>query len=308
MMEQPQPDATADHLVAHIGVKSLLGGDNGADYNYKKGPFYAVGREAEKNPDESPIIAFAELSKMNDRTIKNIDQGAGNLFGKKEALEHKEDNSKDFHELYHQTNNLSQDPELLINHLASQVNPVSQHMPELGAHLSQIAGDAMAILQEHKPDLSPRTPLDKERKPTQSEISKFNKVAQLLDQPLSIFSKVKNGTITGKDVDIVQRAYPGLLNSIREQTMKHLIDHQAAEGAELSAPMRLGLSKLFGQAMDSSLTHLSSNQLALAQMGMAQAANQMPQQPQPSKAGMGKMKTAQMDQTKAQQSVERPQK
>lgn len=303
MIDQPQ-DNTADHVAAGVGVANLLGGEAGADYNPKKGPFYSVAKEAEKNPEEPSIAAFTELSKMKDSVLKDVTQGAQNLFGKKEALDIKKENLKDFHDIYHQTNNLSQSPELLVEHLAKQTEPVSQHMPELGAHLSQIAGDAMAVLQEHKPDLAPRAALEKERKPSQSDISKFNQAASLVDKPLSIFSKIKDGTITGKDLSIVERVYPSLLNSIREETMKHLIDHQANEGAELSYPMRLGLSKLFGQNMDSSLTHLASNQVALAQIGIAQAA-QNAAQTKPSKTGMGKMGIAQQDQTKAQRSQER---
>lgn len=303
-------DGTAEHIAAQVGLKGLLGGETGANYTPKSSPFAHIARQALKEPEEANVNAFKEITKMKKQSLDDIEQGAQHIFGEDSAPDHKPETTKDLHELYDITNGLSESSELLVNHMTNQTAPISDHMPETSAGLSQIAGSAMAALHDHKPNLAPTAALDMEKKPSHLDIAKFNGVSGLLDKPLSVFPRVKNGSISTKDVALLNQVYPNLMTDIKTSAMKNLIDHKAQEKGPIPYSTRLGLSTLFGENLDSSLNHLASNQMALSSIGVANAAQnaQQGQGARPSKTGMGKMKIGTRDQTSAQQTLERPRK
>lgn len=300
-------DGTAEHVASHIKLSQLLGGEMGANYDAKAGPFSSVGRTALRDPENASVNTFAAIAKMKEKSLASIKQAAGSLFGKDSVADEEPYKDSDFHELYHSTNQLSESPEVLIDHLANQTAPLSAHLPEVSVGLSQIAGTAMGLLGMLKPEMAKKAPLDPEVEASPMAVRKFNRAARLLDNPLSVLSRVKDGSIMEKDLKLVEMAYPNLMNSVKEEVMKNLVTHQAKKDADISAPMRLGLSKLFGQSMDSSLANLSSNQIALLGTRMASAAAQA-QATGPPKAGISQMKTAENELTPAQKATERARK
>jgi hypothetical protein len=196
-----------------------------------------------------------------------------------------------------------------MEHLAKQTAPISDFMPNVAISLSRISADALNVLQQAKPNLVKSSPLDMEKNPSQVEISKFNKLANFIDDPASTLSHVAHGTLTMNHVKVLQSLYPNLLSNMQQAVMNHLIDHQAKDGATIPYATKMGLSRLLGQPLDSSIHCLLPNQIALAGNGVQQAQEQQPQQQtKPSKSGMGQMEIGMRDQTKAQQASERASK
>lgn len=297
------PDAMAEHVGAGVGLSSLLGGEIGEGYRPTASPFYSIAKKA-MIEDDPMVATIRDTVKLGASTLKNIEKGTSHLFGYGAAPDIEDKSDTKLHELYDRTNELGISPDILLDHIAKQTAPLAEHAPDVTIGLSKIANNAMGILQTIKPNLLPGAPLDQPREPTGDQISKFNDAAKLLDNPLLLMKKMADGTLTQAHVDLVKATYPTVLESIKQSAMEKLIQHKADEKEPLSSNMRLSLSKLLGQYMDSSQKNLAQNQIVFSGMGMAKQQQQMPAT-QPSKSGMGKMNVATQEKTRAQQSSER---
>lgn len=292
------PDAMSEHIGANIGVSSLLKGEIGDKYRPTASPFYSIGKNAmnEENPAASTL---SSAIKLGASTLKNIEKGVAHLFGYGEKMPDDESFDKGFHGLYDQSNKLNVSPEVLIDHLSKQTSQLSEHEPDVAIGLSKLASNAMGIMQNLKPNLIPGAILDNEKQPSAMQIAKFNDTAKLLDNPLLIINKVANGTLTQDHIDVLQSIYPTVLDNIKQSVVKNLIQHKADESDPLNSKMRLSLSRLLGQYMDSSQSGLANNQIALSGMSGAK------QQQMPAQSSKSDMKMSDQDKTKAQQSSER---
>lgn len=305
------PSHTAEHVAADTGISSLLGGNEREEYNPKQSPFNFITKLADKSPyieafpkESAKAAALTEIKDMKESALDKIEKGSKNLFGYGEAIKSEDKNHKDFHELYDHTARLSTDPNVLATHLANQTGPISEHLPNTTIALSQLATKATDYLQNQKPNLIAKSPLDSDRKPSQMEIAKFNDVANVLENPVSILSHLKEGTLTHNHVTALHEVYPKVLESIQSSVLDNMTRHKADDKEPISLPVRLGLSKLFGSNMDGSLSSLANNQMVLSQNSLAQKTQDAALQ-KPSKSGISKMKAETRDQTRYQQTLMR---
>lgn len=296
------PESLSEHVAANMGMSKMLGETFGADLKPTHSPFNDIGKDGKESAVEKAV-------KMGNSSYKTIKNDADSLFGYSSPKSEKLDltNGKEFHPLYDQIDKLGIDPNLFVDHLGKQLAPISEHMPDVGIGLSKTASNAAMVLNSLKPDMTQKAPLDKKREATSNEIAKFNEAANLINNPVSILQKVKDGSLLSRHVNMLQSVYPNLLEHIQKETMSSLMKNQGDEKGPLSSSMRIGLSKLFNQNMDSSQGNLLANQIALAGISQAKQAQQA-QTTKPSKAGMGKMQIGQRDETAAQASQQRVRK
>lgn len=295
------PDAAAEQLMSHVGLSNFLGGETGVKYKPNSSPFYHVAKGDPLNPN---LSTFKEIGKMQRKTGSMISDGVKGLLGGA-SIDVPEVIESKFNGLYDTTNKLSETPDVFLEHLTNQTSPIYEHMPSVVAGLSKIAALSMEALKVHKPRLASTSPFELAREPSKIEISKFNRVANLLSSPTLIFKRIKDGTIMSSDVAMLDAVYPNLMNGVRTEIMRGLIDHKAA-GKNLDYQTRLGLSKILGENMDSALTSLAINQMALARTNAQEASQNAAQAPQKaSKSGISKMKFGERESTRYQQSNQR---
>jgi hypothetical protein len=266
---------------------------------------YGINQIAKSFPDQAPKVAsLLSAFRTGVQTLSNVERESAALFGYGGTqLAQNDEHSKTMSPLYEKVNDIAANPESLIDHMANSTTRFSSHMPDITIGLSQVISKAVGALQQLRPNLSQAAPLDTKKEPTPAQMSKFNDAANILANPISILPKIKNGTITNDHLALVNQVYPNVLKSMQQQAMHNLVQYQSENKGPLNSKMRIGLSKLFGQNMDSSINSLSKNQAILSGIQM-QKQQQQQIQTKPSKTGMGKMKIS-GDQTKAQQSLQR---
>ncbi len=247
-----------------------------------------------------------ESFRMGVNTLSKIENQSAGLFGYGafETIKPKL-SSDEMNELYDRVNEIQSDPNILLDKLSKKTLPMAEHLPNTTTSLAKNVSDAVNYLSQKRPDLSKKAPLDSEKEANAVQISQFNKAAHIMETPLSLFQNIKNGTITHGHIEAMNIVYPHLLQSMQKEVMGNLIKYQSENKTPLDYKMRLGLSKLLGQNLDSGLNNLGKNQLVFASLGGMQMPQGGKPQTRPSKSGMGKMNIATQDQTRAQQSLQR---
>lgn len=106
-------------------------------------------------------------------------------------------------------------------------------------------------------DKAPKDPLASQRinpsfskwRPSESQLSSFDRTLQAVQHPLTILDDLKTGTITRESVDAVRTCYPALYQKILAQMMPKLVEQKA-----IPLRTRVQLSTLFGVSVDAMAT------------------------------------------------------
>lgn len=157
-------------------------------------------------------------------------------------------------------------------------NNIAHYLPNHGTAAAAITGKAVTYLAPLRPNQDPKAPLDGPRVPSTTAIANYNRQLAHAEQPLSILSRIKDGSLTSKDLLTVQTIYPDLYKQMAMQIMDSMTDH-LNKGKAISYQTRMGLSKFAAQPLDSTMTPNS-----------IMAAQPQPQSPQPPGEQPGKGK------------------
>lgn len=213
---------------------------------------------------------------------------------------------QEMHPIAEKALKLSNNPELLVDHISKMVEPI-QAAPKTTMALAGTVSRMADFLASKVPPTGKLGPLNPERTPSRDEISKFNHYARTVDNPLSVLPHVRNGTLLPQHVEALQSIYPDLYGQMRQEMMGKISEFVSKRPVtDIPYKMRIGLSKFMGENLDSALNqpNLMNNQVALAST-QAQKQDQDAQALKPSKSGMGKMKNSVSTQTRAQQTAAR---
>lgn len=258
------------------------------------------------SPQDAPLISgMLGIHKIGTKTLIGIEKSAAGLLGYGDTQLRKPNySSSELHPDEEKITQFTEDPDSLVDHLSQHTETMASYLPETTMGLSNVASRAISFLQSQRPNLQKNAPLDLDKSPSKSDIAKFNESHALLNDPMSIFAHVKNGSLNQNHMNLMKTVYPSVLTNMQKETMRNLEKYQSEDNPKpLPYRLKLGLSTLLGQNMDSSLNFLSANQSTLTGISMAQAATNQP--PKASKSGMSKMKMSMRDETKAQQALER---
>jgi len=290
----------------------------GADFAKKK----IIQQLAKASPEtEAQLSAMFHVKQMAEKTARKVDSQAAQVFsrikpdlpalaGRATAAmisdrpkDDKLDKISD-EVLKHRAN-----PEEYMNKLSADLAPISQHMPQLTAALSNHMGRAVMFLADKVPSKDKMSPLDADMPIPKPEISKFNRYAMIAEKPLTALHHVKDGTLLPQDVETLSVVHPALYQQMRERVLERLSDVISAKKAHLlPIATRQSLSLFLGTNLDSSVLPQMINQnqqaLAVTALQSQQEQNKM-MQARPSKSGMEKMKSPAADQTRYQQSAMR---
>jgi hypothetical protein len=177
-------------------------------------------------------------------------------------------------------------PDQLVDMLAKRVGPIAAASPEIGMVMQQRMASALAFLNSKlpKPAVSAGV-FEREYSPSSMELAKFERYLQVIEQPLTIFTEIKQGTLTREHVEALQAVYPEVYNEIRVQVM----DKIAETGNQLPYERKLQLGILLNIPADSSLQPQTIMQLQQSINTPPEQAQQAGPQFRPSAMGQTEM-------------------
>jgi len=139
---------------------------------------------------------------------------------------------------------------------------------------SMTAQTAVNHFSSIKPKPAKVSPLDPKPKATPAEQAAYNRQLDIAQNPLMILRHAKHGTLQPQDIQTFKTIYPHLANAVASKLAQGMIDH-VAHGGTIPYRLRIGLSELTGQPVDSTIT-----QPAMASIVAANAPKGPPPQPQ----------------------------
>lgn len=171
------------------------------------------------------------------------------------------------------------------DHNTDGINNISHYMPQHGAAASNLAGKAVSYLSTLRPPSGRKAPLDNIPTPSSTAMANYNRQLANAEQPLMILNRIKDGTLTSKDLTTVQTIYPNLYKSMAIKIMDEMTSH-LAKGNTIPYQTRIGLSKFAVQPLDSTMTP-SSIMSAQPQPAMPQPPGEAPGKGKPRKGAGG---------------------
>lgn len=144
---------------------------------------------------------------------------------------------------------MQQDPSKMLN----IGGKAAYYLPDHGVSANQTAANAVNYLNAQRPKTGQSMPLDKDRKPSQAEMDKYNRALDIAQQPLVTLDRLKQGRLTAQEVGHLRALYPDLYSKLSQQVLNNVIE-QKTKGSDIPYRTRMGLSLFLGQPLDSTLT------------------------------------------------------
>lgn len=143
---------------------------------------------------------------------------------------------------------LQNDPSSLMN----TASDLGHYMPEHTQAVSALSANAVNYLNAQRPGLRQMGPLDTPIQPSTLEKAQWNRTLQNAQQPLVVLDRLKNGTLTPKDVADIHAVSPALYTKMSQVLTNEAIKAKSA-GVTIPYHVKMGLSLFAGQPMDSTL-------------------------------------------------------
>ncbi len=155
---------------------------------------------------------------------------------------------------------------------------LGHYLPNHESALNQTAATAISYLNSLKPQQSRENPLDTPTIPSSTQKGAYNSALDLINQPLMILDKIKDGTVTSADLQAVGTVYPALYNSLKSKLTDEMINAVHNEQA-IPYKTKVAMSMFLAQPLDSTMKPTS--------IMAAQPKDQQNQQLPPSKPMKG---------------------
>jgi hypothetical protein len=149
---------------------------------------------------------------------------------------------------------------------------VGDYMPDHSQSLAQFAGNAVGYLAKLKPEPVKMSPLDKPIEPSVEKKNDYRQALEIAQSPLIVFEKIKQGTLTSRDVVHLNSLYPGMTGQFRELLLDQVMKLDP-DDAKMPYKTKVSLSLFLGQPLDSSMTP----QFLQLTQGLPQAPQEQPQ-------------------------------
>lgn len=307
----PELTGAAKSISDAVGLFSFLK-HPGATIAYKVGKT-ALNQIKEQFSEHFPgkealLDAFLRVADSSRDISEKILENSGGLFGSG-VSRILEENKKDegLHELNSKVMDFSLNPEGLLDHSTNALGNIPEHMPGLTAAITETMGRAISYLNDQRPKMDKQAPLDMEKEPNVVQKAEFNRKAEIVNNPMAIFNRIKEGTLVPQHIEALATVYPSIYRQMQGAIQTKMVDFLSEHKPyEIPYQTRLAMSHFLGQNLDSSMTQpaIMNNQIAL-QSTAAQQSKKEAAQIKPSKSGMGKMKFVSGERTKFEQSQSR---
>jgi hypothetical protein len=263
----------------------------------------------------SKISGLAVLERIGGQTANQVTKGAKALFRFSGdvvppvvayAAASKADKKAKLEERVADIHEYANDPAKLIQDLDAKTKDLYAIAPEITGSFHQTMARAVQVLAAQLPQQAMNAPLAPKSKLSDMEASQFQRFHDLIEDPVSLLGRVKDGRVTSDEVAAIRTVYPKLFASMQSAVLEELTNHA---GKKKSVPYstRLALGTFLGQDLDGSLSpqSLIANQQTLATPGLQQAGNQAQNNLKVSQSGLGHLSASERALTPMQASSQR---
>lgn len=243
-------------------------------------------------------VQVAKGESMLDKAVKNIFKSGSALYA--EAM-----NPKHIERLDKALMAAQGNPDALMNRSTA----AAHYLPDHAMAMDQAMGSAITYLNTLRPDISKKSPLDSAPIPNTAQKAIYNNALVIANNPTVVLDRVKDGSISQADIQVLGNLYPSLYNRMKEKIVTEMVDAKS-KGEVIPYKTRVGMSMFLAQPLDSSMTPVS---IMAAQIGSSahpseQGADSAAQQPKGTKSAPALQKMPGMYQTESQARVQRQQK
>lgn len=151
---------------------------------------------------------------------------------------------------------------------APATSGVSYYMPDHATALAARSVATITYINSQRPNLTRANPLDPQPQQTSAQKHEFNRMLEIAQQPLVMYDKIGNGTLTGKDVATFRALHPAIYNKFSTELM-NAATNQVNEGKQVPFRVQQSMSLFLGHPLNSVLT---PNSIQAAQNVFAQKA------------------------------------
>lgn len=208
----------------------------------------------------------------------------------------KESVKEDYDDRVEKISELSNSPEVFLGRLEDSTSNLFNHAPKISSSLHNVGVNAVSFLNSKIPRPIDKKALSAEWIPTQTEMARFNRYYDMVENPVSILKQVGSGTLSMDGVEVLRGVYPKLYDSMKEG----ILDRLSSMKKRPNYRTRMMLSLFMGADLDNSTTPQS---IAINQAVMNGPSKQKDNKPvNPTQGGMSKLKVSQSYLTPMQKS------
>lgn len=205
-----------------------------------------------KSMTEMPVSAegMGAASKMAMAAIKGqkaIEAATDAVLktGTGEALKVASVDKQDTEKLSKWVKDADQDP----NKLLAAGTAVGHYMPEHGAYMTQKVATIHGYLMSQQPVAYKAGLLGNSVKPGKAQDAAYQRTLEIAQQPSVILKRLKDATLTLKDLQDINTMHPEALTNLR-QSANRSISQAVSKGEVIPYKLRQGLSLFLGQPLD----------------------------------------------------------
>ena len=198
---------------------------------------------------------------------------------------------------------LTRDANSLLDTMEKSTSTLYPYAPRVTASLHASMIRAVSFLQAKLPKSPlPAKPFSAPWVPAASEIAKFDRYYNAVENPMVALTQIGDGTLTTETVEAVASVYPKLYESMSQELLTRVIDMGPQN---VPYQKRLMLSLFMNQDLDESTTSqaIASNQATI--MGPSQQEDSQQPSVRPTQGGASKLTLGQRNLTPQQQSAAR---
>lgn len=173
---------------------------------------------------------------------------------------------------------------------------IGYYMPQHSTALGMTSMRVATYLNQRRPQPKPMGALSKPLPPSNSEMANYFRTLQIAENPAIVFTKIKTGSLTSKDVIDLKEMYPELYAQFATEITNQIVEAQT-KNKTIPFKVKKSLSLFAGQPMDNTL----SPQAILSAQATYQQQGQAPEQQMPQMAPKSSRKSQLPTQTQTDQ-------
>lgn len=156
---------------------------------------------------------------------------------------------------------LASDPQALMDHLTKTTDSLYQAAPNVSQSLHAGIISAVQFLNSKIPKPMNEMALSVGWEPSKTQKAEFQRYYAAVDDPLSVFKEVKNGTLSHESLEALSVVHPELLQEMRKSVLENL---NLKKAKNLPFSVKISLSKFLGEPLSEGLTlpAIAANQAA----------------------------------------------
>lgn len=214
-----------------------------------------------RNPTDL-VRVLSGLERAANKVTNNIERGSAAIF---KAAESKAGSAvrayaasaaatKDKHDKAQpHLSDFVQNPQRLIDHLNNSTQSFSGIAPQIAQSAQLTSARAVQFLQSKLPGNNvPQAPLGHKYIPSNSELSKWNKYYNSVDNPTDVLHQIASGSIAPETMETLEAVYPKLLSEMQTAVMDKMTQ-AIAKKKMIPYRTKLSLSMFLGQDLVQSL-------------------------------------------------------